>query len=87
MIIISIAIVFASFFLAFRVPLHEALNVCSDPLHLLSGILHVSLQFKVHAYMQKSLGLIYACYMHMYMYTACKHNLVIVDRTRTPVFF
>lgn len=36
--------------------------------------------------MQKSLGLIYACYMHMYMYTACKHNLVIVYRTKTPVF-
>lgn len=37
--------------------------------------------------MQKSLGLIYACYMHMYMYTACKHNLFVVYRTKTPVFF
>ena len=33
------------------------------------------------------LGLMHACYMHIYMHIACKHNLVIVYRTITPVFY
>ena len=70
MIIISIAIVFASFFLAFGVPLHEDLNACSDPLHLLRGILNVSLQFKVYAYMQKYFGPD-ACMLHAYIHAHC----------------
>ena len=33
------------------------------------------------------LGLMHACYMHIYMHIACKHNLVIVYGTITPVFY